>query len=145
MSFIETSIEVAGRGREIFDIIKDMERFPEFMPDIKSVKVLEHIPGGTMTAWESEIDGMPISWTEEDLFDEQNLRIDYRMTEGDLAKFEGRWSVTETPGGCEVRLTVDFDLGIPMLADVLGPVMEQKVRDNSLMMLNSIKRRIEEA
>jgi len=44
-----------------------------------------------------------------------------------------------------VTLTCDYDFGIPELTNLIGPTLEQKVGENSEMMLEGMKRRIEEA
>jgi hypothetical protein len=48
-------------------------------------------------------------------------------------------------GGTQVTLTVDYDFGIPELTNLIGPTLEQKVGENSEMMLEGMKRRIEGA
>ena len=40
-----------------------------------------------------------------------------------------------------VVLGVDFDFGVPTLAELIGPTLEKKVRENSEMMLAALKRR----
>ena len=45
-----------------------MEGFPEFMPDVQSVKVIKREDNMTVTDWITEIDGTEIIWTEEDHF-----------------------------------------------------------------------------
>lgn len=65
------------------------------------------------------------------------------MTEGDLAKFEGEWTITPVGSGARVRLTVDFELGIPMFASLLNPVATMMIRRNCEQMLAAIKRRVE--
>ena len=146
MPFVESTISISGPGRAVYEILTQMERFPDFMPDVKSVRVLQQTERGTVTSWETEIDGMPVSWEEEDIFDPEKMTIEYRLTQGDLERFQGAWQVLESEDGeSTVSLTVDFDLGVPMLADVLGPVMIEKVRQNSEMMLAAVKRRIEGA
>jgi hypothetical protein len=42
-----------------------------------------------------------------------------------------------------VVLGVDYDFGVPTLAELIGPTLERKVRENSEMMLAALKRQAE--
>lgn len=97
----------------------------------------------TLTDWVTEIDGTEILWTEEDRFDDVRRRIQYRLLEGDLDKFEGEWRFDPVDEGTRVVLTVDFDFGIPELVNLIGDILTLKVGENSEMMLKSMKDRVE--
>ncbi|MBS2033660.1 aromatase/cyclase [bacterium] len=145
MAYVERSILIEGPIERVYELAKDMEAYPEFMPDVESVKVIEREPHRTVTEWETSVDGTPILWTEEDRFDDENFVIDYQLIEGDLDKFEGQWRFVRCGSGTQVTLTVDYDFGIPELTNLIGPTLEQKVGENSEMMLEGMKRRIEGA
>ena len=144
MPYVEKSIIIHGAPDEVYALAKDMEGFPEFMPDVQSVKVVKREGSKTLTEWVTDVDGTEILWTEEDLFDDEARRIQYRLLEGDLDKFEGEWRFEVVPEGTRVVLTVDFDFGIPELANLIGDTLLLKVGENSEMMLQSMKRRVEE-
>ena len=143
MPWVERSILIEGPIEKVYELAKDMEAYPEFMPDVESVKVIERETHRTVTEWETSVDGTPILWTEEDRFDDENYVIDYHLIEGDLDKFEGQWRFLRSGSGTQVILTVDYDFGIPELTNLIGPTLEQKVGENSEMMLEGMKRRIE--
>ena len=113
------------------------------MPDVESVTVLERGTDRMLTRWKTLVEEAPIEWTEEDRFDDNALRIDYKLTEGDLDKFEGSWTFAENSGQTHVVLGVDYDFGVPTLAELIGPTLERKVRENSEMMLAALKREAE--
>ncbi|QJW44386.1 cyclase [bacterium BFN5] len=143
MPFVEVTMPVMCDRHEIYPILKEMERYPEFMEDLISVEVLERKENTTVTKWVSNVDGRTIKWTELDVFDDENLHISYRQLEGDLKRFEGEWSLTSIDGGTEIKLTVDFEFGIPMIAGLLNPILKKKVRENSANMLKAIKEKME--
>lgn len=143
MPYVEVTMPVNCDKSKIYPILKDMEKYPEFMPDLVSVEVLERKDNTTITRWVSNVDGRIIKWTEVDTFDDENMHIAYRQIEGDLKKFEGEWILTDIPGGTEIKLTVDFEFGIPMIAGLLNPILKKKVRVNSENMLKAIKERME--
>ena len=144
MGYVERNIVIQGPPQAIYEIAKDMEGYPDFMPDVESVKVVSREGNTTITEWETSVDGTPIFWTEKDVFNDETCTITYQLIEGDLDKFEGTWRFVPCQGGTEVTLTVDYDFGIPELTNLIGPTLEQKVGENSEMMLQGMKKRIEE-
>jgi coenzyme Q-binding protein COQ10 len=139
MPYVETSISIAAPARVVYELAKDQERFPEFMPDVETVKLIEQNAERAISRWKTLVEEAPIEWTEEDRFDDDGLRIDYKLIEGDLDKFEGAWTFEERDGMTHVNLGVDFDFGVPTLAELIGPTLLRKVRENSEMMLAALK------
>ena len=143
MPYVETSIEVAASAKIVYKLAKEQERFPEFMPDVESVEVIERHPDRVITRWKSLVEEAPIEWTEEDRFDDAALRIDYALIEGDLDTFEGSWTFVQDGTTTRVVLGVEYDFGVPTLAELIGPTLQKKVRENSEMMLAALKREAE--
>ena len=139
MPYVETSIVVAAPPHDVYELAKDQERFPQFMPDVESVTVVERGPEHAITRWKTLIEDAPIEWLEEDRFDDATARIDYRLIEGDLDTFEGSWTFVAGLAGTIVTLGVTYDFGVPTLAELIGPTLEKKVRENAEMMLAALK------
>jgi ribosome-associated toxin RatA of RatAB toxin-antitoxin module len=136
---VTASIAVAAPAALVYELAKDQERFPQFMPDVESVTVVERHADRVLTRWKTLIEDAPIEWLEEDRFDDAALRIDYRLIEGDLDTFEGAWTFEDGASGTQVMLTVAYDFGVPTLAELIGPTLEKKVRENAEMMLTALK------
>jgi len=141
--FIEAEIVVDAPVRDVYELAKDQERFPEFMPDVETVRVLERRPDSILTRWKTLVEDAPIEWTEEDRFDDAATRIDYKLLEGDLEKFEGSWTFEERDGATFVKLGIEYDFGVPTLAELIGPTLAKKVRENADMMLAGLKKEAE--
>ncbi len=139
MAFVESEIFIEAPARDVYELAKHQERFPEFMPDVESVTVLERHPDYIVTRWKTLVEDAPIEWTEEDRFDDAVPRIDYALIEGDLDTFDGAWTFEEEHGRTRVRLTVEYDFGVPTLAELIGPTLAKKVRENCAMMLAGLK------
>ncbi|MGZ3498302.1 MAG: type II toxin-antitoxin system RatA family toxin [Vulcanimicrobiaceae bacterium] len=145
MPYVETSIVIDAPARTVYELAKEQERFPEFMPDVETVTVLERHSDRILTRWKTLVEEAPIEWTEEDRFDDDALRIDYKLLEGDLDTFEGAWTFSENGGQTHVVLGVEYDFGVPTLAELIGPTLQKKVQENSEMMLAALKREAEKA
>jgi ribosome-associated toxin RatA of RatAB toxin-antitoxin module len=142
---VTTAIVVDAPARDVYELAKDQERFPDFMPDVDTVTVVERHADRVLSRWKTLIEDAPIEWLEEDRFDDAATRIDYRLLEGDLDQFEGSWRFESTPDGTLVTLDVTYDFGVPALAELIGPTLEKKVRENADMMLAALKREAEAA
>jgi coenzyme Q-binding protein COQ10 len=143
MPYVEVVISVSCNRDKIYPILKNMDEYPEFMTDLVSVEIIERTGNTTISKWVSNVDGRIIKWTELDTFDDENMHISYKQLEGDLKKFEGEWVLTPVTDGTEIKLTVDFEFGIPMIAGLLNPILKKKIRDNSMNMLKALKERME--
>jgi coenzyme Q-binding protein COQ10 len=139
MPYVETRIIVAAPARVVYELAKDQERFPQFMPDVETVTILERSDSRAISRWKTLVEEAPIEWTEEDRFDDDALRIEYQLLEGDLDTFEGTWTFEERDGATHVVLGVEYDFGVPTLAELIGPTLQKKVRENSEMMLAALK------
>lgn len=144
MPQVERKIVIDSDPKRVYELAKDMESYPRFMPDVESVKIVSREGNSTVTEWVTNVDGTPFLWTERDNFDDTNLRIEYALIEGDLEKFEGSWNFRPVEGKTEVSLVVDYDFGLPELTELIGPTLHEKVGDNSEMMLSGMKKLVEE-
>lgn len=143
MPYVECSIAIDAPARRVYELAKDQERFPQFMPDVETVTILERRAASVISRWKTLVEEAPIEWTEEDRFDDTALRIDYQLIEGDLDTFQGAWTFEHRDGVTHVVLGVEYDFGVPTLAELIGPTLEKKVRENSEMMLAALKREAE--
>jgi len=143
MPYVRSEIIINGDPKEVYELLRDMEKFPDYMRDVEEVTVLERNGNSTITEWVTNIDGTAIIWTEEDNFDDKNLIVSYQLIDGDLDKFEGDWKIIPKDGGCKVILVVDYDFGMPSLTELIGPTLQAKVQENSEMMLKGLKKKVE--
>ena len=139
MPHVAVTIAIEAPARDVYELAKDQERFPQFMPDVESVTVIARDANGVRTKWKTLVEEAPIEWIEDDRFDDDGLRISYALTEGDLDTFEGEWTFVADGDCTNVTLTVTYDFGVPTLAELIGPTLEKKVRENAEMMLGGLR------
>lgn len=143
MPFIEVSKEIAASPDDVYQVAKEMESYPNFMKSVVKITTLESGEGYTITKWDTRLQGRPVVWTERDEFDDEARRIDYKLVTGDLKRFEGAWTFEQAGHSTLVKLTVDFELGIPMFASLLNPIAVLTVRNNLEAMLSGMKQQVE--
>ena len=137
---VEVEQVLPARLEEVYQVLRDMERFPEFMKSVESITVRERGTDYTVTEWIARLQGARFRWVERDQFLPE--RIVYRQVEGDLKTFEGEWRLSSEGQATRVTLVTDFEFGIPMLSQLLNPVAKVAIRENARAMLDAIARQV---
>lgn len=141
---IKEEIDVSAPASLVYSVASDTEKFPEFMPDVRSVKIIEKNGNFQKTQWEADVDGIVFKWEEEEIFYPEKMYLEYKLIKGDIDKFEGYWQVISvSEKKSKLVLYLDFDVNIPMLSSLIMPTIKQKVRKNAQLMLKAIKERAE--
>jgi len=143
MPYVEVTRSIKASPEIAYVLAKDMESYPKFMESVDNIETIERGDSHTITKWHTKLQGRAVVWTERDVFDDAAKRIDYSLVEGDLKKFEGAWTFLPAGDGAIVKLTVDFELGIPMFAALLNPIAVMTVRQNCEKMLEAMKKQLE--
>ena len=133
---VETSV-AAGSPEAAFQFVVDVENYSRCMPNVNSVRIVEHSGGFRVTHWDTEIEGAPLIWSERDSICEESYCIRFECVEGDFDVFRGLWEVLPGGGPSEVRVAceLEYSVGIPVIEEVLGPVLRQKIAENLTAML----------
>jgi len=133
---------IPAPAADAWNLILDIEAYPHLMEHVHSVHILEQGPGYRLSEWEVNLKGCVMRWVEREEADEEKLRINYRQIKGEMAAFEGYWQLEPlNDRTTKVTLAVQFDIGIPLMSDMLNPVAERALRDNSLRVLRSLASR----
>lgn len=143
MPTIEVSIIIKRPQNEIYKVIKNMEDFPNFMRDIKNLKIIKRSDNKIITAWEAEIDGAPVNWKEEDYFDDVNHEVKFNMLEGNYKEYYGTWQIKSHHKYARLTLSANFDWGIPILEKYVGKALREKARHGLLGMIQAVKNKVE--
>lgn len=117
-------------AQQIFDLVADVARYPEFLPWTSAARIRARRPieGG------EEIDAdLVISFkvfrerfgSRVRLYPSDGV-IDTRYIDGPFRHMESRWQVKDAPeGGCIVTFHVDFEFKNPVLQKLIGVVFDQ--------------------
>ncbi|MEU4559557.1 SRPBCC family protein [Actinoplanes sp. NPDC023936] len=125
----------------VWTALLDTESFASYMEEVSEIRIVESDGDRRLSDWAVLLKGSLLEWQEEELIDRDRRRIEFRQTEGDLAYFFGHWQVTEHEQGCTVELRVEFDIGIPLMAEMLNPVAARALEDNSRRILGQLGER----
>jgi len=121
--------------------ISDFARYPELTETVLGVELgPPQADGAVVSSWLVRFRKGTLRWTERDVLDPVDRRIDFAQLSGDFLTMEGSWQLCPEPehGGVLIRFETRFDLGIPSLAEILDPVAESTLRSNILQILTGL-------
>lgn len=127
MPIVKQTVTIKAPAEGVYQVIKDVERYPQFIPEVKEVHIINGDPQGRITRWHAVIDGVAFRWTERDECDDARMMVKYRLVEGDLEKFEGEWRVEQDGEGARVTLTVEYELGIPAFDELMETTLFERM------------------
>jgi len=62
---LKEEIEINANQDTVFKVMLDLEKFPEFMEDVKKITILQDEGNKRISEWEAEIDGLLFKWQED--------------------------------------------------------------------------------
>jgi ribosome-associated toxin RatA of RatAB toxin-antitoxin module len=121
------SIDVGASPRLVFDLAKDVERWPRLLPHYLDVTVLEREPGGAITARMLAVRsivptlgyGIPVAWRARTWSEPEDLRLRFVHLGGATDGMDVTWRIEPADGGCRVTIEHDFEPAIPAWAALL--------------------------
>jgi coenzyme Q-binding protein COQ10 len=121
---------VAHRADQMFDLVADVERYPEFVPLCKALEIRQRRQDGDGT--ETIVADMTVSFklvretfTSEVTLDRADRNIDVRYLRGPFSSLENRW--TFEPKGeeaCDVGFLIAYEFKSRMLAMLMGSMFD---------------------
>jgi uncharacterized membrane protein len=145
MPVVEKEIEIQAPFEKVFQIAKDVEDYSQFIPSIKSVRILEQEGNRRITEWVGRVEelGRTITWKEEDFWDEERGECRFRSLEGDFNKYEGIWLFQKKGDTTLVSLRIEYEMHIPLIGALLQGLIRRKVEESARDMLEGLKERCE--
>jgi ribosome-associated toxin RatA of RatAB toxin-antitoxin module len=148
MPRVESSITINGDFDKVYETAKDIESFAQFMPDLKSVKIIERSEDGcrTVSEWVGIVKEFKttVNWTEEDVWDDEAKTCDFKLVKGDYKSYSGKWTFTQDNGSVRFDSVLDFEYEVPLVGALIKNLIAKKMKENLDNMLLAIKNRVEQ-
>ncbi len=112
---------------QIFELVADVERYPEFLPWVIAVRILDR--GGEQFSAEVAVGFKMIRerYTSKVTL-ERPHRIDVTYAHGPFRHLVNRWNFTATPEGCQVDFYIEFEFRSRLLQALIGKLFHEAVR-----------------
>ena len=122
MQRIKKSVLVPYSAAQMFDLVDDVEQYPEFLPWCGGSEVLATNPEGKTARIHIDYHGVRAQFTTDNV----NARPDsivVTLKEGPFRALNGEWTFRALePQACKVELVLAYQFATPVLEAVVGPV-----------------------
>ena len=134
MPQFRTKRRVRHAAAEMFDLVADIERYPEFVPLCQSTRTRKRTATGE--GIETVVAEMTVAYkviretfTSRVTLDRPNLQILVEYLEGPFSHMENRWTFRPTgPQGCDVEFFISYEFRSRMLGMLMGSMFEVAFR-----------------
>jgi coenzyme Q-binding protein COQ10 len=115
---------------QMFDLVADVERYPEFVPLCKALKIRQRTPNADGT--EVIVADMTVSFklvqetfTSKVTLDRANLKILVEYLRGPFSNLENRWTFEpKSEAECDVGFFINYEFKSRMLAILMGSMFD---------------------
>jgi ribosome-associated toxin RatA of RatAB toxin-antitoxin module len=126
MPTIQRSALVLHSPDQIFDLVNDIEAYPQFLPWCKSSKIITKSADKITASLAISKAGLNHTFTTENT-NIQGESIKIKLVDGPFNHLEGFWQFKPIGNndGTKIQLDMDFEITNRVLAAALGPVFTQ--------------------
>lgn len=139
------SILIKADLNRVFSVAADMEKYPEFIPSYKEVKVVSREGNKMIVERIGQVGKKTVKWKSCVML-EPNKSIYAEQLEGPIKGMQIQWLFEDTRDGVKITLTHDFEYKkIPLIGSLIGKLIVAKiVKQMADETLKGIKIKVEE-
>jgi coenzyme Q-binding protein COQ10 len=112
---------------QIFDLVADVERYPEFLPWVIGVRIIERKEAGFTAEVAVGFKMIRERYTSRVTLDRPQ-RIDVAYTHGPFRHLVNRWHFAAATEGCRVDFYIEFEFRSRILQALIGRLFHEAVR-----------------
>ena len=128
MKSVHKSVLIWYTPAEMYALVTDVARYPEFLPWCSHARVLSETETGMTAEVGIALKGVKQSFTtRNEHVPDREVRL--HLVDGPFSRLEGDWRFTPLGDGtqraCRVDLKLDYGFSSTLLAAVVGPVFDR--------------------
>ncbi len=125
MAIVSRSAIVPYTSAQMYQLVDNIERYPEFLPWCRSSEVLQRDDDEVRATLELARGGIQKSFTTLNRL-QKNKMIEIRLVDGPFRHLEGFWRFEPLQDkACKVLLDMEFEFANKLLSIAIGPVFHQ--------------------
>lgn len=133
MRRFRTTRRVQHTAAEMFDLVADIERYPEFLPLVESLRIRRRTdsPDGTTLISDMTVAYKLLreTFTCRVTLDRPNLKIQAEYIDGPFSALDNRWTFTPVSERvCDVEFYIAYEFKSRMLGLLLGAMFDATFR-----------------
>ncbi|WP_230532631.1 type II toxin-antitoxin system RatA family toxin [Microvirga roseola] len=134
MPTFRTTRIVKHTPAQMFALVADVERYPEFLPLCEDLRIIRRVQSGE--GIEILVANMTVgykaireSFTSRVTLDDPRRKIQVEYVDGPFKYLENRWTFRDAPGGgCEVEFYINYEFKSFALGILMGSVFDRAFR-----------------
>ncbi|AZN32074.1 type II toxin-antitoxin system RatA family toxin [Pseudoalteromonas sp. Xi13] len=129
MPQIEKSALVMYSTKEMFDLVNDVEAYPQFLPNCSDSKIVSQHNNNMTASLEISKAGINKWFTTENTFiDEQTVQL--RLVDGPFKTLKGRWHFQALDKkACKVELKLEFEFSSKLIELAFGKIFNDVAKN----------------
>jgi coenzyme Q-binding protein COQ10 len=142
---VAREIWIAAPPERVFDVIADVERYPEFVPGVRGCRLLREVGGARHVEYDVDLALKRVRYVLAHR-EERPLRVAWTLVSGDLFKrSEGSWELSPERGGTRARYALDVQVARPLLVPqaVIDRLTDELTRVQLPQTLDAFRKRAE--
>ena len=148
------TVEMGARAELVFDLARDVERWPSLLPHYVSVRVVgsrssERPAVYRMVARRTFSQllglGLPVTWQARAWSEPANLRLRFVHVAGATKGMDVTWQIVAVEGGCRVSIEHDFRPRLPVLAVVVDRWFTRPIASHTLATFKALAEALTDA
>lgn len=134
------SVDVDAPARLVFDLARDVQRWPRLLPHYLDVAIEERYADGAVTARMVAVRtlvplvgyGIPVAWRARTWAEEANLRLRFVHIGGATAGMDVTWRIQPVEAGCHVSIEHVFEPGVTAWSTIVDRLFVQPIAGRTL-------------
>jgi ribosome-associated toxin RatA of RatAB toxin-antitoxin module len=143
---VHSEITISAPVARVYELAKQVERLPDFLPNVERVTVLSREGEHVVSEWVGLVPEFrrTLKWVEEDLWCEAERRCEFRAVSGDWDRYEGVWSFAPHEEGACVTLDISYDYNVPLIGPLIRKLLHKLVARSAEETLAGLRAMAEE-
>jgi ribosome-associated toxin RatA of RatAB toxin-antitoxin module len=132
LNAIHKSVLIWYSASQMFDLVSDVPRYPQFLPWCDAAQILQTHPDGQTAEISLNFKGMRQTFSTRNIhIRHENGALEDRLSlvQGPFSKLQGQWLFTPVGGAgmdsCKVELFLSYSFGNAAMAAMVGPVFDK--------------------
>lgn len=128
MKSVHKSVLLWHSAQDMFSLVTDVERYPQFLPWCDRAEVIERSAEGMTAKVGLAMGGLRQSFTTRNAHD-AGRRVHMQLVEGPFSALDGTWEFTplgdEGQPACKVEFRLSYGFDNAALSALIGPVFDR--------------------
>lgn len=125
MAVVHKTVFIGYSAAQMFALVEQVEKYPEFLPWCGEVKVAERTETNLTATLAINFHGIRQSFTTKNI-NQPPHSMQMNLVDGPFRQLTGGWKFTELrPDACKIEFDLNYDFSSKLLEHLIGPVFSK--------------------